>query len=340
MILKIELENQQFLDIEFDNAVYITGSSQEKLWNVFRSLYYYFNKDPKLTSNIYGENKIDLLLDDQPLSGKNNEVYFINNRESIYSQMTYKKDSLLFELLNSLDNDVLIDHSIENINNEYLKLEIAVQNLLDAYSNNLKVEFQDMTYLDFLKNQLLIGYESEDKSYPLEFLDTGILLDEFLNFLEFKLKDNGRPVWVVLSNLDSFISAADKYNFLIKIKSLMDIYDLKIIYLGNNLDSVPISSSDLDKIIVAAKEFHQLLPFDELLKSVKMHYPSELNLDENDFASSIKRIAPYIGSDKKIFISNKDLVLLRVVNDILDYETSFDLKNQLLTSAETKFLKD
>lgn len=340
MILKIELENQKFLDIDFDNATYITGNDQKKLWKIYRSLYYYFNRNPKLTENIYGENKIELLLDDDKLSEKNNNFYFVHNRDSVYEQMIYKKDSLLFELLNSLESDVKISRSLENINDEHLKLEMSVQGLLDNYSNNLKAGFSDVTYLDFLKNNLLMGYESEGIDYPLEFMDTGLLLDEFLNFMEFKLQNSSKPTWIVLYNIDSFISGNDKQNFIRKIKIMMDEYDLKLIYLGNNLINVPVDETDLDKIVVATREFHQLLPHDELLKSIKMHYPSEFKNEDSKFVKAISRIVPYIGSKGNVFISNKDLVLLKVVNEILGYETSYDLDDQLLTSAETKYLED
>lgn len=340
MILKIELENQKFLDIEFDDAAYITGPNQKQLWKIFRSLYYYVNKNPKLTENIYGENKIELILDGHPLSDKNNDFYFINNRDSIYNQMIYKKDSLLFDLLNSLNDDLEIGRSIEKINDEHLQLEISVQKLLDVYSNNLKVEFQDLSYFDFLKNNLVMGYENDNNSYPLEFMDTETLLDEYLNFLEFKLKDNGSPVWLVLYNLDSFISLEDKHSFLTRVKRLMIDYDLKLLYLDNTLNSVPIETSDVDKIIVSTNDFHQLLPCEEFLRSVRLHYPNEFNLTESEFTNAVRRIAPFIGSRQKSFISSKDLVLLKVVNDILGYETSFDLNSQLLTKAETEFLKD
>jgi len=340
MILNIELENQKFLDIEFENAAYITGSNREQLWKVFRTLYYYFNKDPKLTTNIYGENSIELKLDGDDLSIKNNDVYFMNNRESIYNEMVYKKDSLLFELLNSSVDDLRINRSIDGMNDKALKLEMIVQELLDQYSNNLRVSFQDITYLDMLKNNLFMGYEADSKNYPLEFMDTGILLDEFLNFLEFKLVNGSHPVWLVLYNLDSFISSKDKYLFITKIQDLMNIYDLKLIYLGNNLNNVPMNTDNLDKIIISADTFHQLLPRDELMKSIRMHYPNEFELSDDEFVKAIQRIIPYVGSKEKVFISMKDLVLLKVVNDILGYETFFDLDTQMPTIAETKFLED
>lgn len=340
MRLKIELEDGHFLDIDFDDIIYIVGMDQLKLWRVFRSFYYYFNKDPQLLENVYGENSIELLVDEQPISKKNNTVYFLNNRESIYHQMIYKKESLLFDLLNSLDSNLEVDYSIENINNQQLKLEIAVQKLLETYSNNLRIEFKNNTYLEFLKNNLLISYETKSASYPLELMDTEVLLDEFLNFLKFKLQDNGTPVWLILYNMDSFISKSAQFDFMKRIQNLVDQYDLKVVYLGNNLDSVPIGASDLEKVVIASKDFHQLLPNPELFNSVKMHYPNELLQTENQFVKSMKRIVPFVGKDNQVFISNKDLVLLKVINEILGYETSYDLNSQLISDAETKYLKD
>ena len=101
MILNIELENQKFLKLDFEDEIYITGENRQKIWQVFRSLYYYFNKDPKLTTNVYGENKIEIACDDEAVSIRNTLPFFIHNRESIYQQMLYKKDTLLFDFLNS-----------------------------------------------------------------------------------------------------------------------------------------------------------------------------------------------------------------------------------------------
>lgn len=340
MILKIELENQKFLNIDFDNIIYLTGPNQKQLWQVFRSFYYYFNKNPKLTANIYGENKIEISLDDDELSVKNNDVYFINNRDSIYQQMIYKKDSMLFDLLNTWQDNAEINQSLERINDEIIKLELKLQSLVDEYSDNLKTEFQETTYMDLLKGNLLMNYQVDDKNYPLEFMDTETLLDEFLNLLEFKLTNNKKTSWLVLYNLDSFISASDDNDFVDHLKLLLDKYDLKIIYIGNDLNEVPIDATDFEKIVISAQGFSQLLPYDELIKSVKMHYPNEYEASEKAFVSSVKRVAPLVGNINKMFISNKDLVLLKVVNDILGYETSYDLNSQLLSNAETKFLED
>ncbi|MQS75773.1 CRISPR-associated protein Csn2-St [Companilactobacillus halodurans] len=340
MTLKIEIENQKFLEIDFEDAAYITGPNRKQIWEIYRSLYYYFHKNPQLTTNIYGEDEIEILYNDDKLSVRNNNVYFINSRNDIYTQMTYKKGTLLFELLNSLSDDNEIDHEIEQLNNETLKLEIIVQKLLKTYSNNLRAEFEDTSYLELLKNRLIVGYESDGINYPLEFLDTGVLLDEFVNFLEFQLKSLSKTSWVILYDISGFVAPEDEANFILSLKKLTLNYDLKIIYLGNNLENVPLTSGDLEKIIISADEFHQLLPSDELKKSVSMHYPNKYVVTEMNFVNSIRRISQYIGNDEINFIPSKDLVLLKVVNEILGYETSLDPEKYLLSDAETKFLEN
>lgn len=340
MILNIELENQKFLELDFEDEIYITGENHQKIWQVFRSLYYYFNKDPKLTTNVYGGNKIEITCDEEAVSIKNTLPFFIHNRESIYQQMLYKKDTLLFDFLNSFENDLDIDRSIEQLNDELLKIEILLQQYLDNYSNNLQSEFLNFSYADLLKTKLFMGYKEKGLDYPLEFMDTELLLDEFLNFLKFRLENTGLPVWLILYNLDSFIAPKEIESLLIKIKELMKNYDLKLIYLGNNLDNIPLNSSEIDSMVIAADEFYQLLPINELMKSIKLHYPNEFSMSETEITNSLRRIIPVIGIKEKVFISNKDLVLLKIVNDILGYETSYDLSYQLLTGAETKFLED
>lgn len=340
MMLSIELENQKFLDIDLDESVYITGPNQKQMWKIFRSLYYYFNKAPQLSTNIYGDDKIEIAFDDEAMSVKNNETYFINSRESIYNQMIYKKNSLLFDYLNSQSDNIEINHDLERMNDELLKIELSLQDTLDKNSNNLKASFQEQTYLDLLKNNLMINYELDNSIYPLEFMDTEALLDEFLNFLKFKLDNDGRTVWLILYNLESFVSAEEMYNFVLKAKKMVAESDMKLMVIGNSLENIPINEHDVENIVIAADEFHQMLPFENLLETIKLHYPSDFYWSPEDTVNAIRRIAPLVGSSKKMFISSKDLVLLKVVNEVLGYETSFNLECNLLNSTETKFLKD
>lgn len=340
MILNIELEDREFLDIDLDDIVYIVGHNQRKLWQLYRSLYYYFNKSPSLSTSVYGDDDINFEFDGDNVPVRGSESYFVSSRDSIYDQMRYKKGNMLFDTINSFGNDFDVTQSIENITDEVLKLEILLQSKLDKHSSHLKVNFNDLSYLDILKSYLSIGYTDHRKDYPLEFMDTENLLDDFLNFLQSKLKSNGNTTWLVLYNIDSVISGDTQQSLFVKLKELMDDFDLKIICLSHNLENIPIDRTDVEKIVLCTKNFHQLLPIDELGKSIESRYPNELNIEHGEILESIVRTVSYVGDEKSVSLAGKDLVILKVLNDILNYETSYCFENHLLSDAEAKFLQD
>lgn len=339
MILKIELTDNQFVQFETDGSLYFTGPNRKMLWQIYRSIYYYFNKAPSLSTNIYGKNDIEVSLDDELISKKNTHFFTISSRESLYNQMIYKKGTLLFEMLNQMKDDFEVNRAMDRLNNEQLRISIILQKYLQCYSDSLTVDLREFNYLELLKSQLVIGYEENQNEFPLVFMDTDTLVDEFLNLLKKHLSTATNSTWLVLSNLDSFISEESKEEIMSAVKKYQKEYDLVVIYFGKNLSHINISSDDVENVVVCVDDCHQLLPYDQLRKSVSMHYPNELDYSKEDFTRAIARIVPNIGNGRKIFLNPKDLVLLKIVNVLLNYETFYDLEDQLLTEAETKFLK-
>ncbi|MCH4010269.1 CRISPR-associated protein Csn2-St [Companilactobacillus sp.] len=339
MILKIELVDNQYIEIEADKMVYFTGTNRKMLWQIYRSIFYYFNKTPALSANIYGENNIELSVDELPVSKKNISFFSINNRESLYTQMTYKKDTLLFKALNQVSDDFEINRLIDNINDEQMRISLLIQKHLQSYSDSLTIDLRDVNYLELMKSQMFLGYEENSNEYPLEFMDTDDLVDEFLNLLKNHLMNATVPTWLVLSNLDSFIPRKAKREIMRAVKQFSHDYDLLVIYLGDTLNSIDLAADDMEKVVICAKEYHQLLPYDQLIKSVSMRYPNEFKYSPDDFIKSMMRVVPNAGSDQELFLNSKDLVLLKIVNELLNYETSYHFQDQLLTDAEANFLK-
>lgn len=340
MRLKIEIDDQSFFELDFGDIVYISGYNHQNMWKIYRSLYYYFNKSPMLSTNIYGDDNIEISLDDVSPSTKNTQTYFISNRDSIYQQMIYKKGNLLFENLNTLNDSFEITRILEELNDTNTKLSLLVQEHINNYANNLIIDFEDVTYFDVLKYFLKVSYEDSNRTFPLEFMETESLVDELLNLIESSLKKANNDTWIVLYNLDSFVSRSAKKTILNKLKEFTDRFELKVIYLGNSLTDCAITSAETEKIVVAADEFHQLLPIENLSKSIKMRYPNDFPHSTEQLVQSLIQVIPYIGNKENVSLNPRDLVLLKIVNDILGYETSLDYSDQILNSAETKFLLD
>ncbi|GBG94282.1 hypothetical protein LFYK43_07410 [Ligilactobacillus salitolerans] len=339
MNLKVEVENSAFLDVDIKNILYFTGSNQDLLWKFFRSFSHYEERNNELTSNVYGENGIEISLGDQPLSPKNNIFHFIDSRESIYQQMTYHKPSLLFSYLNSFVENNSVSKSIERINDELYKLNFVLQDLSHQFSDSLNIDLKDIDYLSLLKNNLQLGYLESDKFLPLEFMNTDELVDEYLNLIRKSLAENSNTHWIILYNLDNYISKKKSSELVDKLKELSQSSNLKIIYINNNLNALKLDPTDIEKIVVVSKESTQLPPYDLLLNSFKLHYPNSLLISDQDFVDSICRIVPFIGNKgEDVYLTGKDLVLLKIANILFDYETSFDQKYISLTTSEVEFL--
>ncbi|MGR3742439.1 CRISPR-associated protein Csn2-St [Companilactobacillus sp. DQM5] len=339
MILKIELEDNQFVDFDFEDILYVSGYNQNLLWKLYRSLYFYFQKAPELTQNIYGDNGIEVLLDNQKISSKHNKVFFIDSRNSIYEEMIYKKGNMIFNIINEINDDISTNRFMEKINDEVYKLNFLIQEKLNVLSDSLTFDIQDINFLELMKNNLEIGYFNNEKSYPLSFMSTDELIDEYLKFLEYELKRTSDTFWVVTYNLSSYLSKNKLKEFINQLKILTKKFSLKVIYIGNDLNDLYLDSEDIRDIVVAADNFEQILPFEELKRSITNNYPNEFELKNEDLVESFRRIVPFIGKTKDVYLSNKDLVLLKVVNHILSLDNIKLLKNDVLTSAETEFLE-
>lgn len=340
MRLKIEIEDNQYADFDFEDILFITGKNQNLLWKLYRSLFFYFEKAPMQTKNIYGDDGIEVKISDEKVSVKHNQAYFINSRNSIYEQMIYKKDSMLFDVVNDLNDEKIINRYMEQINDEIYKLNFLVQDKLSVLSDSLQLDIQDANFLDLLKNNLEVSYLEKEKIHPLSFMSTDELIDEYLKFIEYRLSRTANTVWIILYNLNSYISDSKQVEFLNKLRILMNEHALKIIFIDESIENLNLSLDDVGKIVVTINDYEQLLPFDQFKKSIINNYPNELDVKDDQLLESLQRIIPFIGFTKKIYLPDKDLVLLKVVNQILDFKTLEFSKHDQLTSAEAKFLED
>lgn len=340
MRLQIEYSDNKFLDADFDSELYITGNNQKLLWQIYRSFFFYKQRIDNIIYDVYGDNGIEIRLDEQSLSKKHNNFFFIDSRNSIYQHMTYQKNSLLFSWLDTLKNDSLIAKQIEQMNNELYKLNFKLQNKLDFFANNITLDFADINFLDLLKNNLRLGYIEKGQSLPLNFMSTEELMDEYINLLGRYLMNNQENTWLIIYNLESYLSK-EKITVVIKnFKKLIKYNALKVVYITNDLTAVPLNKDDISNLIIVNKNIEQLPPFDILKKSISYHYPNKLNFTNQELVSSIKILAPIIDSKEDIYLRNKDMVLLKVMDQLLETKTLASFKEDSLTTAETEFLKD
>ncbi|NVY96868.1 hypothetical protein HU830_06860 [Lactobacillus sp. DCY120] len=338
MRLEIEYENSQFLDVDLEDILYIIGPNTTRIWQLYRSLYYYNAKVTAPVTDSYGENGIELRLEGEAIKPKQQLFYFIHSRNDIYQQMIYHKPALLFNWLNSLQNDAQVVEQIERLNTELDRLSLYLQQDLNRMSNNLQLDFKDLNYLDLLKNNLLLKYWEQKQELPLEFMSTEELLDEYLKLLQVQIQNRAQPTWLVLYNLESYLAPQQQRLLLEKLQRLTQVSNLKVLYLAANLNNLSFEPDDWEKVVLVNKLFTQLPPASVLRQSLELHYPSGCTWSLAELNSSLQRVLPLVGTKNSVYLRNRDLVLLKLMSDLLGVETSIDLQDDSLTSAETQFL--
>lgn len=340
MNLKIEYQDQQFVEADLDQIIYFVGPNHDMLWKIFRSFYFYRQKLDVSEANIYGENGIELLIDDHLIDLKHNHFYFINSRQAIYQQIVYHKPSLLFDYLNQKENEVAVTQHLEHINNELYQLSFLLQDYVDDFADSLQVDLKDLSYLELLKNNLVVGYQENQVMTPIELMSTDELVDEYLNLIATVAQRTADKTWLIMYNPASYLSTGKIGELVSKLKQVMLQTNLKVIYIANDFRGIRLDSADIHKTILVGPHIEQLPPFDVVVKSLKNHYPNMLDLSDQQILKSLTQLLPLIGSKREVALSSKDLVLLKIINDLLDYETSFNLEDYLLTDAEISFLKN
>ena len=81
---------------------------------------------------------------------------------------------------------------------------------LNNYLTNIEPHFLEMNFPDILKYSLSLNYLENGQSLPLEMMDTRELLAEFIYLLQRSISRREQPVWLVITNPESFVYLASK----------------------------------------------------------------------------------------------------------------------------------
>ncbi|WP_125770363.1 CRISPR-associated protein Csn2-St [Companilactobacillus furfuricola] len=336
-MMKIVVNDCEYIEFDFKEINYFVGGNSEELRSILQKFYRYFCNNHGQLENV---DDIKIIDGDNPVSIKNTNIIFIQGIQSIVDQLLYKKNSLLFNQFNRMSSDFELVRDLDNLNDVQMKLSIDLQEKINTVSKKLFVGLNDFTFDHVVKHNLQLAIKSADNLFALEYSSLDDLMDLYIDFLDEQLSFSDKPSWVVLYNLDAFLSHYSKTKLMSQIHLWIKLYDLKIIYIGGTLENCYINSDEIGNIIVSAEEFHSILPFDNLVKSIKMRYPNEMKMSETKLLSSLIRVIPKMGTSQLDYISGKDLVLLKVLDDMIGFKVSFNQEDFVLSNAEISYLEN
>ncbi|MCB5955769.1 CRISPR-associated protein Csn2-St [Enterococcus sp. CWB-B31] len=346
MELKIEYEFGKYLEFESHDINYFIGSNYQLKWKLYRSFQRFSTGKilSDLEENVYGDDGINFFYDQKVLNAKKMLIHFLDSRESILSACQFSKGSLIYNQLEDYENNFEIMKLLDLINDDILKLEISFQQSFEKNGfHAIKPTFSPLTYSGFLKNSLELQYLEKDEPYPLSMMDVGYLLDEYCNLLFSEIQRTQKECWIVINKPEYFLHDQLLQKLLQKFKDIgKETNLLKVFWISDYYLDEDFSVDDIEKVIFLGERAEQFPPYETLKQSIRLRYPDEFKLTDNELLNSLHRIIPRISENQDLLhLPLKDMVLLKVINQLMGYlDTQYSINYDNLSELEYKFLAD
>lgn len=342
--VKLEYENGKFIEFDLKDYLFIVGGHNDWKRKIIRSLKRFdiAKKLSSLEEEVYGENGIEFYYGEKKLKSRDTNILFLEDNMSINQQLSFTKGNMMYQELVEMQHNVDVTHQMETINDELINLELLINQKLKKYSDSISCDLGTKLFTDLLKESLQLTYFTEKHDYPLEMINSSELLDEYIKLLELMVDRKEQMVWLIIINPESFLDSKD-VNFLFEeVKRISQTTKkLKFLIFSNRSLDINYSFEDIGKTVLLYDFYEQLPDYEIFEESIKRHYPDSLICSSGELIDSFYRIAHLIGKKtyKKSYLDAKDMILLKVFNDILEVNVTTETSVTTLTKLEEAFLR-
>lgn len=348
MEVAVEYEYGQYLECETNGIVFILGGDEDVKWKLYRGLKRFVTGKllNEIEEHVYGDDGIVIKIDNKQVKAKDIKVLLLDNRENFLEQLRYSKGSMLFQYLESLQDEISIMRKIDEINDEIIRLELILQELYSRDFTSMRPLLKPVTYTDLLKNNLGLSYFEQEKEYPLEMMDVATIVDDYCDLLEQHVLTNQKLTWLWIKNPNAFMSQPTFIKLIERLKKICeDTGLLHVFVLSDECLELAFVQEDINNTVLVYQNQNQQLPdFETFINSIARYYPDHFKYDEEELLKSLYRIFPYIGRESQfeIYLKPKDMILLKVVSQLLDsnYGNKYSDLEDSLTDLEKKFLQN
>ncbi|RAN66155.1 CRISPR-associated protein Csn2-St [Dolosigranulum pigrum] len=342
--MKVELTSDQLHFIaDIDDILVVVGSNR-----MIKDQLFYHMRKMKVTScytdeetKFYGVAGIQFKIDDKKINASKQRIYTINGRQDIEGLFTLDKKGLIFnELLREVE-DIDLVRQLDRVNDQLMRVEQGINQKLDTALYNLELKTFEWPTLfgkfAELKFSDAAGYVSLDSQ------TSGQLLNQWLISVEKFVKDQGQAIWLVIRYPETYLEINDYLSFIEKVRVIaQETKLLKIIVIHyRQLENNIYSSEFIDKTVLAMNRFEQLPELEYFRDNVQKYYPDEMTDTDNMLTQRFYRISHIIGETeiyKNSTIFTKDMILLKVLGDIVEMPVTFETSDETLSALETAFL--
>lgn len=318
--IRLEYQYQQFIEFSLEDYVFFYGGENQWRRKILRTLKRFAKQKAlsDLEESVYGDNGIEIFLEEKKLKAKSIDFYFLEDNTSIFQQMNFIKGTLLHQELLYLQDDFDITNQMSNLNDQLLKLENLMNDKLNNYLTNIEPHF-------------------------LEMMDTRELLAEFIYLLQRSISRREQPVWLVITNPESFLETESIYYLFQQLKKLaQETKQLKFFIFSNRSLPLPYTEEDVEKTILLYDKYQQLPVFDVFRQSIERHYPDQLSWTNQQLIDAFYRVCHFVGDQyTKNYLLPKDMILLKLLKELLDDNSEcVETSMEKLTVLEEQYFRE
>ncbi|KRL74490.1 hypothetical protein FC54_GL001320 [Ligilactobacillus saerimneri DSM 16049] len=339
MKLQMKYNMHKSLTMNLDDYIYLFCLDSITKWQLTRTLKRYaLNRSLNLLEeNIYGSNGINILANGAKINLKKTSFLVIDQGDSIVHEFSGKKGTLLYKQIEHLRSSYSFQEKIDEINNMLLQLEVIIDKETLSKFKTVEAALVQMQLEDLLKKIVSFKYKEDGNYCPLEMMDVNELIPDFCELLSQRVIEDQQKTLIWLINPQNFLSVKACEYLLDELKELTKSELLKFVVISDQKFTDNYCYDDVERTKLIVEDIYELLPYNDLREIVSSHYPTDFNLTDEQLLASLYRILPLIASER-VYIADKDMVLLKVLGQLLGLPVPKQISTSELSCLEQRFL--
>lgn len=267
---------------------------------------------------------------------KKNEYQYlkISTREDLIFHLSGKKGSLAATYFNLVNNNVDVIETIDKVNELLELISLSYKKINDQLHLNFDIQIKQLKLID-ITQQLFEFSLIDDQVYCSEFIDSSILLEQFIKILSIILERTEFRYVLVIENISSLISYDQIENSLIEINDLSQKSQLIVFNFGILEDDLLIQPHLLESILICGDSQNEICyDWNSLRNYLNRNYPCLFNIGDKELLEHFKSLIPYLLSHRggKYIRTDQGLVLFILLNEGFYF---YDYKVNRLTTMNT-----
>lgn len=339
---KVFDNHQSLLDAELNQSLIITGGSLIKRQRIFQLLKRFgeSSRYSEVEQDYFGESGINISFDNTPLKSTSTTMISIESTNDLLELFTFKKGGLLEQNIDFFLEDINILTQFNKVEDELLLLESQLNHLLSQITQSIRLTTKSLDYKKWLLKELDIHFNSDNSFIPDYLIEPKTLLIEAIDLLKPLIQKSTKKYFFIFHRPESMFDEEEFLTAYHQLTSLaQDNSNLKIIIIHENY-CFNYGKSEIDNIVVPTALTDQFPDFYLLKESILRHYPQNTIPNDQKLVDSLFRIIHLVDNPQTNYsINQKDMVLLKVINMLMNFPINHIYQDQEISNLEAAFLK-